>query len=127
MNPAHAYRETDILSASPGRLLVLTFDGLLASLTRARAGLALSNDDVARSGTEKARALLCELLATLNHDVEGGLPERLAGIYVFLLGELDTTMIRRDTARLDRMIRMARDLRDAFEQASLQTPRIQLV
>jgi flagellar protein FliS len=121
MNRPNAYREADILSASPQRLLVLTYDALLGSLARFRAAAALGQYEVAGTASAKARAILCELIATLDRAAGGTLARDLAALYAFLLTEVDAATLRRDSARLDRITAMVRDLRDAFAEAVVVT------
>lgn len=111
---AASYRESEILTAPPGRLLIITYDALLASMARARVGLELQNREVVHSGLDRSRALLGELLATLDRNAGSDLADRLAALYVFLLGELDGISLRGDAARLARHIGIVRELRDAY-------------
>jgi flagellar protein FliS len=111
-----AYREADILAASPGRLVVITFDGMIASLMRARAGMLAANYDVTLPAMDRARAFVGELLGALNHEKGGDLAGRLSAIYVFVLSELQTLTRTRDVERLDAIISLMRELRDAFAE-----------
>ena len=111
---ARAYRETEILAASPGRLVVITFDGLLASLLRARAGMNARKFDVFVPALGKSREFLGELLAAVDRQKGGELASRLAGIYVFALSELQALGSKPDVARIDAIIGLMRELRDAF-------------
>ncbi len=113
------YRETEILSAAPERLLVITFDGLVASLTRARVGAAMSQQDVLLPALDKARAILGELLATLDFQRGGAIARQLSAIYVYQLGELQLMGVKPDAAKLERLLRQARELRDAFAAISV--------
>lgn len=112
----NAYRERDILSADRGRLLVLTFDALVASMTRARAAMAASNSEPMSESLGKARLLLGELLATLDHKSGGSIADQLGSLYVFILSEIDDIAFHPDTTRLDRNLNLIRELRDAFAQ-----------
>ena len=115
---ATRYRETEVLTATPGQLVVLLYDHLLLSLRRARA--AMDARDIEAQGVclEKGRDVLTELLVTLDRDRGGEVASNLAALYSFLLGELVQVGIRADVARLDRVTGMIGDLRDAFAQAS---------
>ncbi|MBX3174831.1 MAG: flagellar export chaperone FliS [Gemmatimonadaceae bacterium] len=110
------YREAEILTASPGRLLVITYDALLAAMTRARVGIAMKDEQVTSSGLDRARGLLGELLATLDHSVGGDLSKQLSALYVFLLTEMGSVALRGDVNMLDRHIHIVRELRDAWVQ-----------
>ena len=122
---ASAYRETEVLSAPPGRLVVITFDGVLASLTRARVGIAMSNHEVLQSAIDKARGLLCQLLVSLDRDRGGDIAKRLFALYLFVLGELLEISMHPELDRLDRNISLVRELREAFDQIVSQ-PKAQL-
>lgn len=111
---AGRYREVEVLSATPGQLVVLLYDHLLVSLRRARA--AMDARDVEQQGEclEKSRNVLTELLVTLDRERGGEVATNLAALYSFLLGELVQVGVRGDGPRLDRVTRMIGELRDAF-------------
>lgn len=111
---ARAYREADILAAPPVRLVVITYDGLISSLLRARTGIVAGNHDVTLPALGKARAFAGELLAALDRGKGGDLAANLASIYVFVLVELQTMTINCNVQRLDTLIELMRDLREAF-------------
>jgi flagellar protein FliS len=115
---ATQYRETEVLTATPGQLVVLLYDHLLLSLRRART--AMDARDIEAQGVclEKGRDVLTELLVTLDRERGGEVASNLAALYSFLLGELVQVGVRADAARLDRVTHMIAELRDAFAQAS---------
>lgn len=114
--PGKRYREAEILTAPPARLLIITYDALLAALARARMGITMQQHEMASGGFARARALLGELLATLDRRNGGELADRLASIYAFLLSELDSVALRGDVTRLERHAGLIRELRDAFAE-----------
>ena len=117
---ATAYRETEVLSAPPGRLVVITFDGLLVSMARARAGMVMASHEITIGAIDKSRGLLCQLLVSLDRERGGEIAARLFSLYLFMLGELLELSMQPDVARLDRTVALVRDLRDAFNQIASQ-------
>ena len=115
---ATQYRETEVLTATPGQLVVLLYDHLLLSLRRARAAMDARDMEAQGVCLEKGRDVLTELLVTLDRERGGEVASNLAALYSFLLGELVQVGIRADAARLDRVTHMIAELRDAFAQAS---------
>lgn len=115
---ATQYRETEVLTAAPGQLVVLLYDHLLLSLNRAHAAMVKRDGDAQGVSLEKARNVLTELLVTLDCERGGEVAANLTALYSFLLGELVQVGIRADVARLDRVTHMIAELRDAFAQAS---------
>jgi flagellar protein FliS len=101
---------------------MITFDGLLASLMRTRAGMMSGNLDVTLRALDRSRGFLGELLATLNHEKGGEISGRLSSIYVFVLTELQTMVQKPDVKRLDANIGLMSELRDAFAEITA-TPR----
>ena len=115
---AARYRETEILTATPGQLVVLLFDHLLVALHRARAAMANAEFEQQGAHLEKSRNILTELLVTLDRERGGEIAINLSALYSFLLGELVQVGIRADRARLDRVTHMIEELRGAFAEAS---------
>ena len=113
---ATRYREMEIMSAAPGQLVVILYDHLLVTLRRAR--MAIEAGDVEARGEllEKARAVVTELLVTLDHDRGGDIARNLSGLYSFILSELVQAGVRPSAERLDRVTVMVGELRDAFAQ-----------
>jgi flagellar secretion chaperone FliS len=117
-NHAAAYRERDIATASPGKLLVLVYDHILANL--ARAGVADANKLVeARvEAIAKARDGIIELLATIDMEQGGQIAQQLSSLYTFMLQQLADAGTRFDERKVTRIAGMIRDLRDAFAAIS---------
>ena len=110
---ATRYRETEVLTATPGQLVVLLYDHLLLSLRRARTAMDSGDLGLQSESLEKA-----ELFVTLDRERGGEVAANLGALYSFLLGELVQVGIRSDAARLDRVAHMIGELREAFAQVA---------
>ena len=99
---AARYRETEVLTATPGQLVVLLFDHLLVSLRRAKTAMANAEFELQGVQLEKSRNILTELLVTLDLERGGEIAVNLSALYSFLLGELVQVGVRADAARLGR-------------------------
>ena len=115
-----SYREMEIYSASPERLVVIVFEQLVVNLERAR--IAMERDDLTLQvlSLGRARGLLYELLNTLAEDSGGPLAVQLADLYQFMLVELVNVGPRGDITTLRKLIGMATSLRDGFVGAAEQ-------
>lgn len=111
---AAVYREMDVMSASPGQLVVMLYDHLLVSMRRARIAMEARNVEQRMKLLDKSRTILSELLVTLDHEKGGDVAKNLSGLYTFLLSELVDVGIRSDARRLERLTGIVADLRDAF-------------
>jgi flagellar secretion chaperone FliS len=113
-----SYREMEVLSASPGRLLVMLFDHLVVQLQRAK--IAIERDDIAlrTQALGKARAIVSELLATLDFEKGGSIALELSVIYTSMLDEMVDVGMRKDVVRLGKLAFIAAELRDGFAGAA---------
>jgi len=111
---AAAYREREVLTASPAQLIVIVYDHALANLTRARMALQSGNIEARVEATGKARDALVELMATLDVERGGQLADNLRGLYGFLINQLLDLGLHPDTRMLDRVTKMVAELRSAF-------------
>jgi flagellar protein FliS len=121
---AAQYREMEILSASPAQLVVVLYDHLLVNLRRARIAMGAGNVELRIELLSKARLILGELLATLDHEKGGKIAADLSGLYAFLFSELMDLGRTQDLERLDRLTSIVGDLRDAFAQIASEQPAV---
>lgn len=112
--PISQYQEVAVRSASPGQLVVMVYDHLLLNLRRARLAVEQGNVELRVTSLDRARQALGELVATLDHERGGELARQLSGLYAFLLGELADIGMRPEAARIDRVVAMTTELREAF-------------
>jgi flagellar secretion chaperone FliS len=121
---ATAYRERDVMTASPARLVVIIYDHVLASLMRARVARDANKTAIAIEALGKAREGIAELLVTLDVERGGAIARNLQSLYTFMLTELvDGTRV--DSHRLERIAEMVKGLREAFAAiAGEGTPKV---
>lgn len=119
---AVAYREREVLTASPGRLVVITFDHLLVNLRRARFAMEANNAELRAESVAKAREAVMELLVTTDVERGGAIAGNLRSIYVYLVRELLMIGRRNDVAKIDSFVGIVTDLRDAFATVTAEAP-----
>lgn len=125
-NQAASYRDLEVLSAPPERLLVLLFDQLVVQLERARIGTERENLEMQVTALSKVRAILGELLATLDFDQGGEIAVQLADLYQYMLLELADIGRRRDVSMMRRLAGIASTIRDGFAGAAEQLNAVKL-
>jgi flagellar protein FliS len=111
-----AYRQQSILTAPPGRLVVMLYDGCLRFLHQS--GHALRNGDskTAIVRLRRAEAIIDELNATLDHERGGVIASRLQGIYTFCRLHLLEAWREKDPDKLDQVAALLSELRDAWAE-----------
>lgn len=122
MNPyasPNAYQESAVLTASPGQLVVMLYDGIMKFLRQADLAIGEGNIEVSHDRMSRAEAIITELHATLDLS-QGKIAENLEGIYVFWKKMLWEVRRDRDREKLARLLVMVRDLRDAWATIATQ-------
>lgn len=118
MNPyanPRAYQEQAILTATPGQLVVMLYDGIVRFLRQADAAFGERAIAQAHERLGRAEAIIDELQATLDMS-QGEVAQNLEGIYVFWKGYLMEIRLEQDREKLGRIIAQAASMREAWAQ-----------
>ncbi|QJQ96556.1 MULTISPECIES: flagellar export chaperone FliS [Halomonadaceae] len=114
--------ESGVMSASPHQLIVMLFDGALASIRAAR--LHMQANNVAEKGKAISKALDIVnngLLAALDAERGGELAQRLASLYDYIARLLLGANLRNDMQSLDEAYRLLEDLSSAWQEIGDRT------
>jgi flagellar protein FliS len=111
---AMAYREREVMTASPARLVVIVYDHVISNLHRARAAAQAENLPARLEALTHARDGVMHLLSTLDVSKGGSLASNLRSLYGFMYKELVDEARHPDAHRLAKLTTMATDLREAF-------------
>lgn len=115
MNPILAYQQNSVETASPGHLIVMLYDGLLAAVDTAAAAMSEEgwNVELAHERLTRAQEIISELLGSL--DPRGGsLTASLADLYEFCHHQLVEANLRKSAEPLDPVRAVLTDLREAW-------------
>ncbi len=115
-----SYREMELQSASPERLVVYVFEQLVVNLERARIAMERNDIELRVTSLRRARGLVGELLATLDFERGGAIATQLADLYQYMLYELVDIGQRGDVVTLRKLVNIASNLRDGFAEAASQ-------
>jgi flagellar protein FliS len=121
-NPyVRAYQKQSILTASPGQLVLLMYDGSLRFMAQARAAFLLPPDDFRRiqqinTALLRAQAVLAELRSNLDHSAGGELSATLDRLYDYYLRRLQEANLRKDEAPIIEVESLVRSLRDGWAE-----------
>ncbi len=113
-NPALAYRDREVATATPGRLVVMVFDHVIANLTRATVAHKHDLLEQRVEAVAKARDGIVELMASLDAEQGGAIASQLGSLYTFVLSQLVDAGKRFDERKIERLSGIMRELRDAF-------------
>jgi len=121
-----SYRDMEIQSASPERLVVFVFEQLVVNLERARLAMERKDIELRVTSLRRARDLVTELLVTLDFEQGGALANQLADLYQFMLVQLVDIGQRQDVVTLRKLVNIAASLRDGFVGAADQVTQSRL-
>ena len=113
-----AYRQQSILTATPGQLVVMLYDGCLRFLNQA--AYAMRGGDITESNARlsRAEAIIEELHSTLDMEKGGVVASRLQGIYVFCSKHLIEARLSREPQNIEKVSELLSELRDAWAQVA---------
>ncbi len=115
------YRSNAVLTASPGQLVLMLYDGALKAMGLAREALEQPEGDPRRieiinHQLQKAQNILAELQSGLNFEAGGELSNTLYRLYDYHNRRLMEANLRKQVAPVIEVERLVRDLRDAWAE-----------
>ena len=118
---ARTYRANSVLTASPGQLVLMLYDGALKALHVAREGFTRPAEDPRRfeiinTQLLKAQTILHELQSTLNHDAGGEFSRTMERLYDYYIRRLTEANLRKDVEPVVEVERLLREVRDAWAE-----------
>jgi flagellar protein FliS len=116
---ATAYKEQSILTATPGQLVVMLYDGCLRFLVQAAYAMREGDMPVAGNRLSRAEAIIDELLTTLDLEQGGDIASRLQGIYVFCSRHLMEARAERDADKVEKVSELLGELRESWAQVAV--------
>jgi flagellar protein FliS len=118
MNPLRSYKETQIKTATPGKLILMMYDGAIKHLNQALQDLDNEHrryDSISNS-LIKAQDIIAELMISLDFERGGEIAKNLFGLYVFMNRRLLDGNIKKDRAPLEEVRTLLTELRGAWAE-----------
>lgn len=109
------YREDAIQTMTPGELLLTLYDELVKRLTMAELELQKDHYEAFEAAVDRSVAVIRYLEDTLNRQYP--IARDLAKLYEYFCYELSRVKIGRNSTELQRVKRMASELRESFQEA----------
>jgi flagellar protein FliS len=118
---AKTYQAQAILTAGPGQLVLLLYDGALRFIAQARAGLEGDQNDwrrfeVINRNLQKAQNIIAELKGTLNHEAGGAVAANFDQLYDYYNRRLIEANLKKDVAPVIEVEHLLGELRDAWAE-----------
>jgi flagellar secretion chaperone FliS len=118
---AQAYRATAVLTASPGQLVLMLFDGALNSMAMALEAFKRPRSDFRRiedihRHLRKAQSILAELQGGLDMEQGGEFAQTMHRLYDYHMRRLFEANMRKQAEPVIEVERLVREIRDAWAQ-----------
>jgi flagellar protein FliS len=120
MNPLRSYKETQIKTATPGKLILMMYDGAIKNLNQALQDMDNEHrryDSISNS-LIKAQDIIAELMISLDFERGGEIAKNLFGLYVFMNRRLLDGNIKKDKTPLEEVKTLLIELRGAWAEAA---------
>lgn len=109
-----AYQRIQAETSSPAQLVALLYNALLTDLKRSEQALAARDLELASNRLVHAQDIVLELLASIDHSVEGELPRQLSGLYEYMYQRLVHANVRKDAAIVREVTELIRPIAEAW-------------
>ncbi len=113
-----AYQSSAILTASQGQLIVMLYDGASRFLAQGSIAMREQRVELAHNKLRRAEMIIGHLRASLNFEEGAAIAHNLQSIYVFCTRHLNRARVERDPEKIDQVISILAQLRDAWAQIS---------
>ena len=112
-----SYQQNQLLTASPAKLLLAAYDGAIRFCRIGAEKMRAGRLDEQSVNLNKALAVVCELIATLNEEASPEIVGRLRSLYTYVIEKLAHANLNQDEAALNEAINILTQLRATWAQA----------
>lgn len=111
-----AYRSAEVDALNQRDLILSLYQGMERFLIRAQ--LAMQNHDpaTAHDNCQRTKAILVELMSTLNLEEGGEVAEQLRALYAFFISQVVEANLRKDPTKIEAILPIIVSLREAWQQ-----------
>jgi flagellar protein FliS len=115
-NPYQQYRQQQVNTATPDKLLIMLYDGAIRFCSQAKMAIENKQFEQSHVNLTKAQNIIVEFMTTLNMDYE--ISQNLYSLYDYLYNRLVEANIKKDTAIIDEVVGFLTDLRKTWAEAA---------
>ena len=112
------YRNNQILTASPEKILIMLYDGAIRFCRQAMLAMDTGDKLVQSEKISRTMAIICEFSNSLDHNIGGEIAENLDALYNFMTRELTRASQESDRKALETVDAILSELRGAWVEAA---------
>ena len=116
-NGYEQYQVNQVETADPKQLVVMLYEGAIRFLEEALANIDnFKKYDLVNNKILRAQDIITELMVSLDMDKGGEIADNLLSLYLYMKKELLEANIKKERESVERVIKMFRELLDAWKQ-----------
>jgi flagellar protein FliS len=118
MDPIHSYRETQIKTATPAKLILMLYDGAIKYINLAVEKLnnKYKAYDEVSNHIIRAQDIVTELMVSINFEKGGEIAKNLFSLYMYMNRRLLEANIKKNSAVLEEIKKLLMELRSAWAE-----------
>ncbi len=113
---ATTYKQTNLLTANPVKLVIMCYDGAIGYLKDARDFYRGRNYEAKAKALQRAVDIIHEMNISLDLDKGGDIARNLRSLYLYMIQILTEADLKKDVAKFDDVIRMLEELGDGWKE-----------
>lgn len=113
-NPYQTYQQNSVLTASPGELTLMLYNGCLKFILLAKKAIEEKNFQEKNTNIQKAQNIINELMVTLNMDIE--ISKQMMALYDFVRSKLIEANVKNDLNSLKEAEAIIIEFRDTWKE-----------
>lgn len=122
-NGANTYQETSILTADPGRLIIMCYEKAIHHLSAAVGHYENKEYEAKAKNLQKAIDIITELNSCLDMKRGGDIAQNLDALYRYMLAHLLESDLKRNIEGFRNIIGMLKELEEAWREIIIQKPK----
>jgi flagellar protein FliS len=115
-NGVDAYRQTDVMTAAPKRLVIMCYEGAISNLNLAKKKYLSGEYEAKAKAIQKVQDIMSELMAALDLGKGGQIAENLEGLYSYMLRRITEGDLKKDITAIDEVTGMLEELKGTWEE-----------
>lgn len=117
-NGINAYRQINVITADPRRLVLMCYEGAISSLKTAREKYISKEYEAKAETVQKAQSIISELMLALDFEKGGEVARNLDSLYNYMLRRIIEGDLKGDMKAFDEVIMMLSELESAWKEIS---------
>lgn len=113
-NPYQTYQQNSVLTASPGELTLMLYNGCLKFILLAKKAIEEKNFQEKNTNIQKTQNIINELMVTLNMDIE--ISKQMMALYDFVRSKLIEANVKNDLNSLKEAEAIIIEFRDTWKE-----------